>query len=99
MNNPYTSNSSRLANVIAAIQVLGTYKFYKSDFSDWAERIEGDKSKGNYWKNIFIEHPEFFRINSTGTKAKRSALCNPLGYHTLNHFLKNYQYCQTSIQT
>lgn len=69
MKTPYTSNSNRLANVIAAIQVLGTYKFYKLDFSDWAERIEGDNSKGEYWKNIFIEHPEFFRINNTCTKA------------------------------
>lgn len=69
MSNPYTTETNRLADVIAAIQVLGTYKFYKSTFSKWSDRIEGDEDKGEYWKNIFEAHPEFFRIDSTGTKA------------------------------
>jgi len=61
--NPYTTNPNRLADVIAAIQVMGTYKFYKLEFSGWADRIAGDDENGDYWKKIFEEHPEFFRLD------------------------------------
>lgn len=67
--NPYTENDNRLADVIAAIQVMATYKFYKRDFSRWAERIEGKDERGIYWKNIFEQHPEFFRLDSNQEKA------------------------------
>lgn len=67
--NPYSSNSNRLADVIAAIQVMGTYKFYKTDFNGWADRIEGDERNGNYWRAIFEERPEFFRLDSKREKA------------------------------
>ena len=66
---PYLSNTNRLGDVIAAIQVMGSYKFYKLDFDSWADRITGDKSKGNDWKKIFEEHPEFFRLDSAKEKA------------------------------
>lgn len=69
VENPYTSNPNRLADVIAAIQVMGTYKFYKLDFSGWADRIAGDVENGSYWKTIFEEHPEFFRLDSGRNKA------------------------------
>ncbi|EAR27618.1 hypothetical protein PTD2_17390 [Pseudoalteromonas tunicata D2] len=58
-----------MADVIAAIQVMATYKFYKADFSAWAKRIEGNESKGEYWKKIFEEHPEFFRLGGERKKA------------------------------
>ena len=67
--NPYTNNPNRLADVIAAIQVMGTYKFYKLDFSAWADRIAGDETKGEYWRKVFEEHPEFFRLDSGRGKA------------------------------
>lgn len=63
-NNPYTTNPNRLADVIAAIQVMSVYKFYKLNFSAWAYRIQANKNNGDYWKNIFEEHPEFFRLNA-----------------------------------
>ncbi|MFM2477963.1 N-carbamoyl-L-amino acid amidohydrolase [Celerinatantimonas sp. MCCC 1A17872] len=66
---PYTDNKNRLADVIAAIQVMGTYKFYKLDFSGWADRISGDINQAEYWKNIFEQHPEFFRLDQSRTKA------------------------------
>lgn len=66
---PYTDNKGRLADVIAAIQVMGTYKFYKLSFTDWSDRITGDESKGDYWLTIFEEHPEFFRLDKGRTKA------------------------------
>ena len=69
MKNPYTGNANRLADVIAAVQVMATYKYYKLDFSRWAKRIEGDESKGEYWKKVFDQHPEFFRLGGGRKKA------------------------------
>lgn len=65
VSSPYLNNPQRLSEVIAAIQVLGTYKYYKRNFVDWAKAISGDKDKGEFWKNIFLDHPEFFRINGS----------------------------------
>lgn len=66
---PYLATPERLADVIAAIQTLGTYKFYKLDFASWADRISGDSSQGEYWKDVFEQHPEFFRLDSEREKA------------------------------
>jgi hypothetical protein len=38
--NPYLKGAKRLADVIAAIQFLGTYKFYKVGFDYWEKRIK-----------------------------------------------------------
>ena len=67
--NPYTNNPTRLTDVIAAIQAMGNYKFYNLSFSKWAHRICGDKEQGMYWKEIFEQHPEFFRLNKDQDKA------------------------------
>lgn len=64
---PYLKEQ-RLADIIAAIQVMGTYKFYKLDFSGWSKRITGLESNADYWKNVFEEHPEFFRLNNEQQK-------------------------------
>ena len=64
---PYLTGH-RLADVLAAIQCLGTYKQYKRDFASWSDRICGDKAKADHWKAVFEQHPEFFRIDSTKTK-------------------------------
>ena len=66
---PYLSSHTRLADVIAAIQAMGTYKFYKLDFRGWAKRISGDPENYQYWKNIIEEHPEFFRLDENRSKA------------------------------
>lgn len=67
MTNPYLK-TKRLADVIAAITALGTYKFYKLDINGWSDRISG-KANEKHWKAIFLEHPEFFRLDSDGAKA------------------------------
>lgn len=67
--NPYTSNENRLSDVIAAIQVMATYKFYKLEFDSWSDRIEGNPGNGQHWKNVFEEHPEFFRLDGTRERA------------------------------
>jgi hypothetical protein len=78
--NPYTQNDNRLADVIAAIQVMGSYKFYKLDFSEWADRIEGKVENGEYWKLIFQQHPEFFRLDR---KEERASLVWRRNYQKL----------------
>lgn len=66
---PYLKDETRLAHVIAAIQAMSIYKYYKLDFPGWADRISGDQSLGNHWHQVFIDHPEFFRLDSEKTKA------------------------------
>ena len=66
---PYLADSGRLADVIAAIQAMGTYKFYKLPFEGWADRITANKNQALYWKNVFEQHPEFFRLDSAREKA------------------------------
>jgi hypothetical protein len=66
---PYLLDPNRLADVISAIQVMGTYKFYKLPFDGWADRIGGDSSRGSYWQNIFEQHPEFFRLDGPRERA------------------------------
>lgn len=58
-----------MADVIAAIQVLGVYKFYKCDFAEWSDRISGDPTKENHWRTVFENHPEFFRLDSKRERA------------------------------
>ncbi|MGJ8674351.1 MAG: N-carbamoyl-L-amino acid amidohydrolase [Pseudoalteromonas sp.] len=65
---PYLKDQ-RLADVIAAIQVMSTYKFYKLDFSGWTQKITGTKEDPEYWKSLFEDHPEFFRLNNNKQKA------------------------------
>ena len=66
---PYIKDINRLSDIIAAIQVMSTYRFYKLDFKNWSKRISGDEKSHLYWKNIFEQHPEFFRFNLTKDKA------------------------------
>jgi len=68
-NSPYLHEENRLGDVIAAIQVMGSYGYYKLDFKGWAKRISGDENKAEHWKRIFLEHPEFFRLDTEGVKA------------------------------
>lgn len=66
---PYLKSDQRLADVIAAIQAMATYKFYKLGFEEWADRIVGDTERADHWQHVFDEHPEFFRLDSKREKA------------------------------
>lgn len=66
---PYLSNPGRLGDVIAAIQVMAVYKFYKLPFDKWADRISADPTQAEKWKKVFLEHPEFFRLDSARERA------------------------------
>ncbi|TRU17050.1 MAG: N-carbamoyl-L-amino acid amidohydrolase [Microcystis aeruginosa Ma_MB_F_20061100_S19] len=58
-----------MGDVIAAIQAMATYKFYKLDFEGWADRISADVHQAEKWRKIFLEHPEFFRLDTAKEKA------------------------------
>ena len=45
-HSPYLHELNRLAAVLSAIQVMGTYGFYTLGFAGWADRISGDEEDG-----------------------------------------------------
>ena len=68
-DSPYLKEPQRLEDVIAAIQAMGTYKFYKLSFERWSRRISGTKGAEDHWKRVIEEHPEFFRVTGDDQKA------------------------------
>lgn len=59
---PYLSHKDRLADLVAAIQVMGTYRYSGRRVERWASLL-GEKPKSACdWETVFREHPEFFRI-------------------------------------
>ncbi len=68
-HSPYLSEPERLADVIAAIHAMGSYKFYKLTFARWSERISGSEDDAAHWEGVFREHPEFFRLDGERAKA------------------------------
>lgn len=66
---PYLRDPTRLGDVVAAIQAMAVYKFYKLPFVGWADRIAADESQADKWKTVFLEHPEFFRLDTAREKA------------------------------
>jgi hypothetical protein len=52
---------NRLQDIIAAIQVMALFQRSSAPPEGWAELISGDATKADYWRKIFVEHPEFFR--------------------------------------
>jgi hypothetical protein len=59
---PYLKNSFRLADLIAAIQVLGTYQFASRTLEKWEKRLGRKPMSADSWLQVFREHPEFFTI-------------------------------------
>lgn len=66
---PYLADPNRLGDVIAAIQAMAVYKFYKLSFSGWVDRISADEKQAEKWRAIFLQHPEFFRLDSARERA------------------------------
>jgi hypothetical protein len=66
---PYLKNDNRLADVLSAIQVMSVYRYYKLSFAMWSDRISGTEDEATKWEQVFKEHPEFFRLDSSRTKA------------------------------
>ena len=59
---PYVRNPARLADLIAAIQVMGTYRFASRLAERWETRLGRRPVSAANWGALFLEHPEFFTI-------------------------------------
>ncbi|MGE0133247.1 MAG: N-carbamoyl-L-amino acid amidohydrolase [Blastocatellales bacterium] len=59
---PYIANPNRLADLIAAIQVLGTYGFASRELSKWEARLGRKPVSADNWLTVFSQHPELFTI-------------------------------------
>jgi len=59
---PYIKNPTRLADLIAAIQVMGTYRFASRPLIKWENRLGRKPVSGENWITVFKQHPEFFTI-------------------------------------
>ena len=56
----YLRDPRRLADLIAAGQVLGTYKFSSRPAERWLKRLGRRPVSADTWLQIFEAHPEFF---------------------------------------
>ncbi|MCG8611185.1 MAG: hypothetical protein MI864_11665 [Pseudomonadales bacterium] len=59
-SSPYIANPKRLADLIAAIQVLGTYRFASRQTEKWEKRLGRTPISAPDWSTLFSQHPEFF---------------------------------------
>ncbi len=59
---PYMTHPKRLADIIAAIQLMGTYKFGSRSVENWEKSIGRPPLSAENWTKIFDDHPEFFRV-------------------------------------
>jgi hypothetical protein len=57
---------NRLQDIIGALQIMGSYHNYKMPVEEWNKIIENDPLSAPTWRNVFKEHPEFFRENDKG---------------------------------
>ncbi len=66
---PYIRNPNRLADLIAAIQVLGSYRCASRQLQKWEKRLGRDPVSATNWETIFKQHPEFFTIQGGDVSA------------------------------
>jgi len=52
---------NRLADVIAAIQFMALNVRSSQSSKEWAHNISGDEKRAVHWREVFDDHPEFFR--------------------------------------
>ncbi len=56
----------RIQDIVAALQITGSYKKYKMSAAEWEDKIENMPLSADNWECIFKEHLEFFRENNKG---------------------------------
>src|SRR5437016_8943568 len=66
MGSPYLK-PYRLSDVVGAIQIMGAYPWATREIDHWRRTLDRpqsvDEDKHQTWKEIFREHPEFFRLD------------------------------------
>lgn len=61
LESPYVTKPHRLGDVIAALQVMGTYRYSARTVESWAELLGEKPRSADSWLEVFNDHPEFFR--------------------------------------
>jgi hypothetical protein len=83
----YLKHHARLQDVIAAIQVMGTYHYSARSIEAWSALLGEKPQSATTWLTVFNEHPEFFRAgvdeDDLHTLAIRRA--QPRLYDTKSH--------------
>jgi hypothetical protein len=64
MKSPYLKDN-RLPDIVGALQVMGIYPWGGRKGEDWAKSL-GKPLSATEWPSLFAQHPEFFRITSSG---------------------------------
>lgn len=71
-DSPYLQHTSRLGDVIGAIQVLGSTPWHAIRKEHWEDFLGRASSTSNErWDEVLQQHPEFFRIEKNGDAALR----------------------------
>ena len=92
---PYLK-ANRLQDIIAAIQVMGTYPKYSSrEHEKWISKL-GEAESGDDWYQVCKEHPEFFRTNE---KQEDGVTKRWVGLRWRWSMLKNYSPSEDKVYT
>lgn len=92
MSNAPIRTPQRLADLISAIQVMGTYKFAVRRVSRWEKRLQRVPLSARSWSEVFKQHPEFFTfVRETPARPDDSAVAliwrrrKERNYDTIRH--------------
>ena len=68
---PYLQDN-RLADVIAALQVMGSNERAEDTIESWTRKFDNsvDRETIERWKTVFMDHPEFFKVYVLGGEEK-----------------------------
>ena len=59
---PYIEHPKRLSDVIALLQVMGTYRYANRKIEMWEKTIGRLPVSAKTWTQVMTDHPEFFRL-------------------------------------
>lgn len=81
---PYVTRQHRLADIIAALQVMGTYRYSARSVESWGELLGEKPRSAETWLEVFNEHPEFFRagVDDDGLHTLALRRAQPRVYNT-----------------
>ncbi|MBZ5558982.1 MAG: hypothetical protein LAO77_17045 [Acidobacteriia bacterium] len=65
MKRPYLKER-RLSDVLALIQVLSLDEHAHRSEAGLKEELQGSPASADFWREVALEHPEFFRVRASG---------------------------------
>jgi hypothetical protein len=57
---------NRLMDIVGILQFMSNYRKYKLLPDEWETKADYQPKSAISWKELFSDHPEFFRVNSNG---------------------------------